>query len=66
VAAVVTPSVDPVTMLVTMVPLIVLYELSILLSTLVGSRKDDTDEPEADADELEAAAAPPHLPPEED
>ena len=37
-AAIVTPSVDPVTMMLTMVPLIVLYLLSILLAS-IGSRQ---------------------------
>ena len=43
VAAVATPSVDPVTMIVTMAPLIVLYELSILLASLAGGRESRWD-----------------------
>ncbi len=38
VAAAVTPSIDPVTMLLTMVPLVILYGLSILLARL-GQRQ---------------------------
>ena len=38
VAAVITPSVDPVTMLIVMAPLVVLYELSILLAAAFGPR----------------------------
>ena len=36
------PSVDPVTMLIEMVPLIVLYELSIVLASLFGRPKSDS------------------------
>jgi sec-independent protein translocase protein TatC len=47
IAAVITPSVDPVTMLIVMAPLVVLYELSILLATVFGHRADPdlADEP---------------------
>lgn len=47
IAAVITPSVDPVTMLIVMAPLVVLYELSILLATVFGQRADPgpADEP---------------------
>jgi sec-independent protein translocase protein TatC len=40
VAAVITPSVDPATMLIVMAPLVVLYELSILLASLFAPRTD--------------------------
>jgi sec-independent protein translocase protein TatC len=52
VAAVATPTPDPVTMLVTMAPLVVLFELSILLASLLERRREAT--PALDADDLNA------------
>ena len=45
VAAALLPTVDPVTMLLEMIPLIVLYELSILLARAFGGRSRDASEP---------------------
>lgn len=51
VAAIVTPTPDPITMIVTMAPLVVLFELSILgASFLEGRRKSDDDDAEVDDD----------------
>ena len=54
-AAIITPSIDPITMLLTMLPLLILYLLSILLAA-VGQRQfertvalDEPDEEEAPA-----------------
>jgi sec-independent protein translocase protein TatC len=46
VAAVVTPTPDPVTMLVTMAPLVVLFELSILLARVLERRRSDDEDDE--------------------
>jgi len=54
VAAIVTPTPDPITMIITMAPLVVLFELSILgASFLEGRRKAADDEIEDDEDEDE-------------
>ena len=46
-SAVITPTIDPINMMLVMVPLILLYTLSILLSFLAGGgRKQDSDEEE--------------------
>jgi sec-independent protein translocase protein TatC len=44
-AAVITPTIDPINMMLVMVPLILLYSLSILLSFLAGGRKRTSPEP---------------------
>ena len=41
IAAVVTPTPDPITMLITMAPMVVLFELSILLASLLERRRED-------------------------
>jgi sec-independent protein translocase protein TatC len=43
-SAIITPTIDPINMLLVMVPLMLLYGLSILLSLLAGGRRDSTEE----------------------
>ncbi len=43
-SALITPTIDPINMLLVMVPLMLLYGLSILLSLLAGGRRDSTEE----------------------
>ena len=50
VAAIATPTPDPITMLVTMAPLVILFELSILAASVLERRKGDADD---DEDELD-------------
>ena len=50
VAAVATPTPDPITMLVTMAPLVVLFELSILAASVLERRKGAADDDEDDFD----------------
>jgi sec-independent protein translocase protein TatC len=50
VAAVATPTPDPVTMLITMAPLLVLFELSILLASLLERRRASAEPDDADSD----------------
>jgi sec-independent protein translocase protein TatC len=45
IAAALLPTVDPVTMILEMIPLIVLFELSILLARAFGGRSQDSSEP---------------------
>jgi sec-independent protein translocase protein TatC len=67
VAAVVTPTPDPFTMLIAMAPLVVLYEVSLLLARLfqptgeprfafLGGRDDDEDDDDEDGDDDASAA----------
>ena len=42
------PGVDPVSMLIEMVPLVLLYELSILLARVFGKTASDADAPDPD------------------
>jgi len=60
IAAVATPTPDPITMLVTMLPLIILFELSLLLARIFHKRaagrpsRWDWDDDEPDGDDREA------------
>jgi sec-independent protein translocase protein TatC len=67
VAAVVTPTPDPFTMLIAMAPLVVLYEVSLILARLfqptgeprfafLGGRDDDEDDEDEDEDDADSAA----------
>jgi sec-independent protein translocase protein TatC len=51
VAAIVTPTPDPITMLVTMAPLVVLFELSILGASFLEGRREPDDEDDFDLDD---------------
>ena len=54
VAAIATPTPDPVTMLIAMAPLVVLFELSVLLARIFERRRDrDEDDEDADIDDGE-------------
>jgi sec-independent protein translocase protein TatC len=50
VLAAILPTIDPVTMLIEMVPLVVLYELSIVLAAFLGRPRSETVEPAAAAE----------------
>jgi sec-independent protein translocase protein TatC len=51
VAAVATPTPDPVTMLIAMAPLVILFELSIILARIFERRAEKRAEQEWDADD---------------
>ena len=53
IAAVVTPTPDPVTMLITMAPLVLLFELSILLAWVLERRRSSSDEDAPGFDDLD-------------
>jgi sec-independent protein translocase protein TatC len=56
VAAIATPTPDPVTMVVAMAPLVILFELSVLLARVFERRRERAAAAEAEAEEAEARA----------
>ena len=59
------PGTDPITMLISMVPLVILFEGSLLLARIVGTPKDLREEPEAEPPPEPERREPPTAPPSE-